>query len=70
MTLDDQRLILRGRKLPHVGSRPSESHPAGRVCAAAGCQTRLSIYNPSAWCWLHKGPTWYGHRGEHRATTD
>ena len=26
----------------------------GRVCAASGCETRLSQYNPSAYCVIHE----------------
>jgi len=32
---------------------PSRIYAAGRVCAAPGCATRLSIYNPLAYCALH-----------------
>ena len=32
---------------------PSRIYAAGRVCAASGCATRLSIYNPLAYCSLH-----------------
>ena len=32
---------------------PSRIYAAGRVCAASGCVTRLSIYNPMAYCSLH-----------------
>jgi hypothetical protein len=32
---------------------PSRIYTAGRVCAAPGCATRLSIYNPLSYCSLH-----------------
>jgi hypothetical protein len=43
--------VLRG-----VLARPlrlSPTYPPGRVCAAQGCQTWLSIYNKWGLCWLH-----------------
>jgi hypothetical protein len=36
-------LELRGQRI--LASRPNRTHPAGRECAADGCDTRLSIYN-------------------------
>jgi len=41
-----------GHRLVAVGM-PSRVYAAGRVCAAPGCVTRLSIYNPLAYCSLH-----------------
>ncbi len=32
---------------------PSRIYAADRVCAAPGCGTRLSIYNPLPYCALH-----------------
>jgi hypothetical protein len=34
--------------------RPSRTFPAGRVCDASGCETRLSIYNPDRRCSIHE----------------
>jgi len=34
-------------------SRP----PAGRRCAASGCETVLSTYNSALTCWLHSSAT-------------
>ena len=34
--------------------RPVPTYPPGRVCAAEGCQTVLSIYNGSEHCWVHQ----------------
>ena len=31
----------------------SRTHARGRVCAAPGCATVLSVYNPDALCALH-----------------
>ena len=33
------------------------SSSLGRFCAAEGCITMLSIYNPSSWCWVHHPAT-------------
>jgi hypothetical protein len=30
------------------------THPEKRSCSTPGCSTRLSIYNPSQFCWLHE----------------
>ncbi len=30
------------------------THPSSRTCSEGGCSTTLSIYNPSAYCWLHE----------------
>jgi|RhiMetStandDraft_4_1073278.scaffolds.fasta_scaffold598079_1 hypothetical protein len=29
------------------------THPEKRSCLFDGCSTRLSIYNPALYCWLH-----------------
>ena len=34
--------------------RPSRTFPRGRVCANDECETRLSIYNDSAYCSNHQ----------------
>jgi len=33
-----------------------KTYPAGRVCAHAGCNTKLSRYNPEAVCGAHHVP--------------
>jgi hypothetical protein len=33
---------------------PSRTYRKGRVCAAQGCDARLSIYNASRLCWQHE----------------
>lgn len=32
----------------------NRTYPEGRVCAADGCDTRISIYNGSTLCWYHE----------------
>jgi hypothetical protein len=39
-----------------VRGRPSPTFGRGRICAAAGCRTHLSIYNPTTRCSLHDHP--------------
>jgi hypothetical protein len=34
-------------------TRPSRKYAKGRVCAAAGCETKLSQYNRREFCYLH-----------------
>jgi hypothetical protein len=29
------------------------SHGTDRTCADGGCNTKLSRYNKSKWCWVH-----------------
>ena len=52
----------RPRELP----RPNRTYDRGRVCAADGCDTRLSIYNKSQFCWSHKPVTFPVTRGARR----
>jgi hypothetical protein len=48
---------LRGRSLHTVSDDllKAKTYGTGRICAVAGCGTRLSAYNPSATCALHGG---------------
>lgn len=41
----------RGAKPNYV--KPSRMYAQNRVCAAPGCETRLSRYNPRDKCWTH-----------------
>ncbi len=45
-------------------AHPSRTFAEGRVCAAEGCTTRLSIYNPWRFCWQHEPVHDYVSRGE------
>ena len=58
--------IYRGaavRSLP----RPNSRYTAGRVCAADGCGTRLSIYNKWKYCWQHEPVHTFVSRGKRRS---
>ena len=39
-----------------IQGRPSATYGRGRVCVAAGCRARLSLYNPGERCSLHDHP--------------
>ena len=43
---------FRGQRI--LASRPNRTYPAGRECAADGCDTRLSICNGFRFCWQHE----------------
>ena len=34
-------------------------HETGRVCEEPECETVLSIYNATGWCWQHEQPHAY-----------
>ena len=42
---------LRGRA--PSGGRGNRVYAGDRVCAAQGCETRLSVYNATSECWQH-----------------
>jgi hypothetical protein len=48
---------LRGRRLSVQvdDMTKSKTYGGGRTCTVAGCETRLSTYNPSNICALHNG---------------
>jgi hypothetical protein len=43
---------MRGSRPGHLPP-PSQSQQVGRVCAAEGCTTTLSVYNEGPTCWQH-----------------
>ncbi len=48
---------------------PSRTHGDDRVCASHGCETKLSTYNPSRYCWQHEDVSFPNYRGK-RLSTD
>jgi hypothetical protein len=52
------------RGAPVARAEKVRTYTVGRVCAAEGCSTVLSIYNPSRFCGLHLKPD--GSRGRRR----
>jgi hypothetical protein len=52
----------RPRELP----RPSRTYGAGRVCGHRGCETTISMYNKSSYCWAHSPVKYPLTRGERR----
>jgi hypothetical protein len=51
------------RSLP----RPNRQYIEGRVCAAPGCETKLSRYNKWEYCWQHEPVHTYIPRGKRRS---
>ena len=51
------------RSLP----RANGTYGAGRVCAADGCDTLLSIYNKWRYCWQHEPVHTYVPRGKRKS---
>lgn len=45
--------VMKGSRVIGLPRR-NRTYPAGRVCAAPGCGTRLSIYNKGKHCWQHQ----------------
>jgi hypothetical protein len=43
---------------------PSQTTDVGRICSAAGCATRLSIYNLGSTCWQHAELSFPNYRGK------
>ena len=47
--------------------RANKKYKTGRVCAAAGCETKLSMYNKWQYCWQHEPVHSYVPRGKRRS---
>ncbi len=43
---------------------PSKTHGDGRVCRVPGCETKLSTYNASDYCWQHTDIVFPNYRGK------
>lgn len=54
-------------KRPGKMPRPSKVESPGRVCAAPGCETGLSIYNAKETCWQHTDLSFPNFRGKRLA---
>lgn len=50
--------------------KANRTYPTGRVCAAEGCGTKLSVYNRWAYCWQHEPVHEYVSRGKRRRRGD
>jgi hypothetical protein len=46
---------IRGTAIPQKGRRPRRINDE-RSCGAAGCTTKLSVYNRAEFCWIHEEP--------------
>jgi hypothetical protein len=47
--------------------RANKKYTPGRVCASAGCETKLSMYNKWEYCWQHEPVHSYVPRGKRRS---
>jgi len=47
--------------------RPTKKYTEGRVCAEAGCGTKLSVYNRWNFCWQHEPVHAYVPRGKRKS---
>jgi hypothetical protein len=47
--------------------RANQTYPGGRICAAEGCSTKLSIYNKWDFCWQHEPVHVFISRGKRRS---
>ena len=59
---------LKGHR-PENDPRPSKVERIGRVCREPDCDTRLSIYNKSSFCWRHQPLTFPNYRGKRLASS-
>lgn len=57
--------VMRGAR-PRELPRPNRTYASGRVCAHAGCETRISVYNKAEHCWAHAPLKFPLTRGERR----
>ena len=60
-----ENIQLRGSR-PRELPRANRTYDEGRVCARAECETRLSKYNKSKYCWAHTPVKYPLTRGERR----
>jgi hypothetical protein len=63
--LMNDQVTIRGSRTQEL-PRPNRTFAAGRVCDQQGCETRLSIYNKSSFCWQHAPVRFPLVRGERR----
>ncbi len=57
--------VYRGASIREV-PKANRTYPTGRVCAAEGCSTKLSIYNRWQYCWQHEPVHEYVPRGKRK----
>ncbi len=57
--------VFRGARVRELPRR-NRTYPHGRVCAAEGCSTRLSVYNRWQFCWQHEPVHTFVSRGRRK----
>jgi hypothetical protein len=58
--------LVKGTRPGHL-PEPSRQTTTGRICAADGCSTRLSVYNDGRFCWQHTDLAFPNYRGKRLA---
>jgi hypothetical protein len=57
---------VKGTRPGHL-PEPNRATPSGRICAAEGCSTHLSVYNDRDFCWQHTDLAFPNYRGKRLA---
>lgn len=60
---------IRGARV-HDLPKANRTYATGRVCAAEGCGTKLSVYNRWDFCWQHEPVHEYVSRGKRKRRRD
>jgi hypothetical protein len=58
---------MKGTRPGHLPEATRQT-PSGRICAADGCSTRLSVYNTGRHCWQHTEIEFPNYRGKRLAS--
>jgi hypothetical protein len=61
----DDALEFRGARVREIPRR-NRTYGSGRTCDEPGCETRLSMYNRSTFCWQHEPVRAYVSRGKRK----
>lgn len=61
-----QESVYRGARIREL-PRANRTYEKDRVCATAGCTTKLSVYNRWDHCWQHEPVHEYISRGKRRS---
>jgi hypothetical protein len=62
----DDSLEYRGARVRELPRR-NRTYATGRTCAEPLCETRLSVYNRSKFCWQHEPVRAYIPRGKRKS---
>jgi hypothetical protein len=62
-------VVFRGARVRTL-PRANRTYGTGRVCAAEGCDTKLSRYNKWQYCWQHEPVHTYIPRGKRKRRSE